>query len=409
MSGSYDVIVIGGGHAGCEAAAAAARFGARTALVTQRFDTIGVDELQPGDRRARQGPSGARDRRPRRADGPRRRLRRHPVPRPQPPQGPGGAGAARPGRPQALPPGDAAADPRDRQPDGDRGRGEPLRHRRRRDSRPRTRRRPGTRLRGAGRRHRHFPQGRDPSRRTAHAGRPGRRQAVGRAGACARPGRICARPAQDRHAAAARRDDDRLGAAGGPARRRPAGAVLGADRGDHDAPGSLPHHPHQPRRPRDRARQRPSHRRLFRRDLRPRPALLPVDRGQGRPLRRPRQPPDLPRAGRARRCDRLSQRHFDLAAGRGAGGAGRDHSRTGEGAHRPAGLRDRIRLRRPARARRQPGDAARQPACSSPARSTAPPATRRPPRRAWSPASTPRARPAGWRRRASTAPNPISA
>ena len=39
---SYDVIVIGGGHAGCEAAAAAARVGARTALVTQRFDTIGV-------------------------------------------------------------------------------------------------------------------------------------------------------------------------------------------------------------------------------------------------------------------------------------------------------------------------------------------------------------------------------
>src|SRR5271167_1961272 len=43
----YDVIVIGGGHAGCEAAAAAARFGARTALLTQRRDTIGVMSCNP--------------------------------------------------------------------------------------------------------------------------------------------------------------------------------------------------------------------------------------------------------------------------------------------------------------------------------------------------------------------------
>src|ERR1700690_66982 len=47
MDARYDVIVIGGGHAGCEAAAAASRLGAVTALVTHRFGTIGAMSCNP--------------------------------------------------------------------------------------------------------------------------------------------------------------------------------------------------------------------------------------------------------------------------------------------------------------------------------------------------------------------------
>ncbi len=47
MKKEFDVIVVGGGHAGCDAAAAAARAGAKTALLTHKLETIGVMSCNP--------------------------------------------------------------------------------------------------------------------------------------------------------------------------------------------------------------------------------------------------------------------------------------------------------------------------------------------------------------------------
>ena len=44
---SFDVVIIGGGHAGCEAAAASARLGVNTALFTHKIETIGEMSCNP--------------------------------------------------------------------------------------------------------------------------------------------------------------------------------------------------------------------------------------------------------------------------------------------------------------------------------------------------------------------------
>src|SRR6201986_4523109 len=47
INSQCEVVVVGGGHAGCEAAAAAARMGAKVALVTHSFSTIGAMSCNP--------------------------------------------------------------------------------------------------------------------------------------------------------------------------------------------------------------------------------------------------------------------------------------------------------------------------------------------------------------------------
>ena len=149
------------------------------------------------------------------------------------------------------------------------------------------------------------------------------------------------------------------------------------------------------RDPRDHPRQPAPRPDVLRPDRVDRPAVLPEHRGQGRALRRQAEPPHLPRARGARHRRDLLQRHQHLACPPTCRSRCPAHPRAGERA-RSCGTATRSsttwsgRRRSARRWRRR-----RSPGCSSPARSTAPAATRRPRRRGWSPASTPPATPRG--------------
>ena len=349
------------------------------------------DELQPGDRRHRQGPPGQGDRRARRRDGARHRPRRHPVPHAERQQGPGGARDARAGRPRSSTSAPSAACSRTsrtsrcssrRSPTcGSRAAAWPASSRRPASS---SRRRAVVLTVGT------FLGGRIHVGLEQYAGRPRRRSAVEPPRREAARAAVPRRPAQDRHAAAHRRPQHRLHRPAGAARRRAgAGVLVSSACAPSTRARCCCHITATNERTHEliRAGDRPLAD-VHRRHRGRRPALLPVGRGQGRALRRQGLAPDLHRARGPRHARGLPERHLDQPAVRRAARIRAQHPRLRARAHHAARLRDRVRLLRSARPAAHARDAARRRACTSPARSTAPRATRKRPRRASSPAST---------------------
>ena len=241
-------------------------------------------------------------------------------------------------------------------------------------------RRPHRRRAGRHHHHRNVSQRPDSLRRAAVSRRTLRRtecRSARRSAEEARPARL---PAEDRNAAAARRTHHRLVALHGAAGRRRSHALQlphqarGASRLASallhrvDHAGDASHHP----------RERASLAHVQRADSVDRAALLPVDRRQDRQVSRQGNAPALPRARRPEHARNLRQRHEHVAAGRRAAGDPEVDSRPRERRDAAPRLRHRVRLDRSHRTAAHVWRRRRLPACFSPARSTAPPATKKP-------------------------------
>ena len=224
---SFDVLVIGGGHAGCEAATAAARIGARTALVTHRFATIGAMSCNPAIGGLGKGHlvrevdalDGLMGRVADAAGIQFRMLNRRKGPAVRGPR----AQADRKLYAAAM----QAAITETANLDVIEGEADELLVCRWSSPRHPPGRWPRARGRRRGHHHRDFLARADPSWRAELAGRPGRRGAGDGAVDFVRADRVYAGTAEDRNAAAARWPHHRLGSGGNAAGRRSAGAVFG--------------------------------------------------------------------------------------------------------------------------------------------------------------------------------------
>ncbi len=310
-----------GGRGGC------AHWGANTAADPPAGNDR-RDVLQSVDRRDRQGTPRARGRCAGWSDGPRGRRRGYPFQAAEPQQGTGGARAACPGRPEAVPAGDAAVVGGDAGADraGRRSRGPGDRSGRPLGRRAVCRRHRGPVRRG-GAHDGNLSARYDPYRRAAERGGTGRGGAFGRPGPHPVAAGAAAGSAQDRHAAATGPSHHRLGRVARRPRRRGAGTIQPADRADHQSAGGMPHHQDHAGDSRDHPRQPAPLGGLCRTYRGDRAALLPIDRGQDRAVLGPREPQHIPRTRGPGRRHRVSQRHLDQSAGRGTGCSAGDNTR----------------------------------------------------------------------------------